>query len=223
MNTNEWFLVNISSKPSYTHIGLANISQVTSSPCTFKESAALNVRLLGDSFSALFRTAGMIIGGKTNNQILEPFKGCIGNVMLGSYPLRFLNQSQDEGPSYFTRHFSGVSEDCSCSSNFCRNGINIWDRMVGRCDCKCRQGYEGDACEIEKTSEDDGRDAEFIYLVVGITVGVLLLLTCVICAIVYCKRTNSSAFGVYNPQGQEKAQGQQLSVVIKVPPPEKLI
>lgn len=70
-------------------------------------------------------------------------------------------------------------------------------------------------------SEDD--DVEFIYIVAGAVVGVLVVLTLVICIVLYVKRTSSSVFGVYNPKTQEQTQGQQMNTALPLPVPEKLI
>ena len=75
----------------------------------------------------------------------------------------------------------------------------------------------------EIPEEDDDVDSEFIYIVVGITVGVLLLVTLLGCLALYVKRTSSSVFGVYNPKSQEQVQGQQMNTAFTLPVPEKLI
>ena len=75
-----------------------------------------------------------------------------------------------------------------------------------------------------KSGDDDEVDKKFVYLVSGVIGGLLLLLVCVVCIFLYCKRTSGGSFGVYNPKSEEQSQGgQQMNTKIQVPVPEKLI
>lgn len=228
VNTSEWFVLNITSQPNNTSIRLTNSNNATSFPCTPRDNVALNFTLLGPGFSALFKKAGITFGGKTSNPSLKPFEGCIGAVRLAHHPLVFFDdESPRERPSYFTRNTSLLSEGCPCVSNPCNSGAYVWDEAKGICICKCPSGYQPDSNCRSRTPtpkpSDDDVDAEFIYLVVGVTLGVLVLVSCLICCIVYCRRTSSSTFGVYNPKDQEEVHGQQLNTAFTLPVPEKLI
>lgn len=226
VNTNEWFLLNISSKSiSDTRISLTKSNQAVSSPCVADHTTAItNTSLLGNGFQNLFRKAGMTIGGKTNDQSLKRFDGCIGTIELGGHPVILFNRSQgNDTDMYFTRYSTGLTEGCSCLQNACEHGISIWDPTKGSCACKCNDKYKGTYCNITLTEDDNEIDEELLYLVAGITGGVLVFVACVVCILLYCKRTSSSNMGVYNPKSEEQIQGRQMSTTIPVPAPEKLI
>lgn len=189
-------------------------------PCSAKLSRTRNITLLGRHFSKLLETSGLRIGGLAPAS-LKPFKGCIGSFSLNNDG-DLLNKSKNS--QLFKRDIQGTLDGCHCGDSPCANGSYLWDRTKGRCDCKCRLGFHGNLCQNQTmagVSEDD--DVEFIYIVAGAVVGVLVVLTLVICIVLYVKRTSSSVFGVYNPKTQEQTQGQQMNTALPLPVPEKLI
>ena len=223
VNTNKWFLLNITSKHSSTHIYLSESDDSITTSCAPKFTTIKNITLLGQEFSNLLKTSGFKIGGLTDDKSLKSFDGCIGLFSLNNHVIDLLNMSKDRQP--FKRKIMGTSKGCQCGSNPCVNGVYVWDGTKGKCDCKCSLGYHGEFCNqtMTEVSEEDDVDSEFIYIVVGVAVGVLLLVTLVVCVVVYIKRTSSSVFGVYNPKSQEQIQGQQMNTAFKLPIPEKLI
>lgn len=175
----------------------------------------------------------MTIGGETKHESLVPFDGCIGKIELGIHPVVLFNRSPENGSvrdTQFVGYSSGVSDGCcdqeqgQCENE---NGVYFWDKKQGSCVCKCSKDHEGIFCNSTLKSgddDDDEVDKKFVYLVSGVIGGLLLLLVCVVCIFLYCKRTSGGSFGVYNPKGEEQSQGgQQMNTKIQVPVPEKLI
>ena len=223
VNTNRWFLLNITSPPNQsTRILLHESETSITRSCAANVTSIKNISLLGQDFSELLKH-GLMIGGPASSG-LKSFKGCIGWISLDSVNLDLLNTSKNS--QLFATNIRGTLNGCHCGDSPCINGSYLWDRTKGKCDCKCRLGFNGNLCQnqtITGVSDDDDVDSEFIYIVVGATVGVLVLVTLIICVVLYVKRTNSSAFGVYNPKSQEQTQGQQMNTAFTLPVPEKLI
>lgn len=222
VNTNRWFLLNITSPHNQsTRILLHESETSITTSCAAKVTRTRNITLLGTDFSELLKH-GLIIGDPTTSSAgLKPFNGCIGRFSLDNVDV--LNTSRNS--HNFTTIIRDTSSGCHCGVSPCRNGSYLWDRTKGKCDCKCRLGFEGNLCQNQTmtgVSEDDV-DSEFIYIVVGATVGVLIFVTLIICVVLYVKRTNSSVFGVYNPKSQEQTQGQRMNTAFTLPVPEKLI
>lgn len=171
----------------------------------------------------------MTIGGETNHESLKAFDGCIGIIKLGVHPVVLFNRSLENvwRDDHFVGYSSGIPDGCPCArgEDQCENenGVYFWDQMQGRCVCKCSKDYGGAFCNSTLESSDDEVDKKFVYLVAGLIGGLLLLLGCVVCIFLYCKRTAGASFGVYNPKSEEQVQGQQMNVKIQVPVPEKLI
>ncbi len=216
-------MLNITSKENSTSIYLSESDNAITTPCESKFNITKNITILGPDFSNLLNTSGLRIGGAANDKSLEPFKGCIGLLHLNNHIIDLANTSRDSRP--FKKKIMGTSTGCDCGRYPCIKGLYFWDERNGKCGCNCSLGYNGQFCQTrtEISEEDDDVDSEFIYIVVGITVGVLLLVTLLGCLVLYVKRTSSSVFGVYNPKSQEQVQGQQMNTAFTLPVPEKLI
>lgn len=221
VNTGKWLVLNITSKQSLTHINLHESDNAITKPCKTKFTHAKNIILLGQEFSNLLKVSGLKIGGQTNDKALNSFAGCIGFLSLNDHVIDLLKTNEDRQP--FNMSFIGTLSGCHCDRDPCLNGTYIWDKTKGRCDCKCSLGFDGQFCNqtMAEVVEDD--EEAFVYIMVGVAVGVLLLVTLLVCVVMYVKRTSSSAFGVYNPKKQEKRQGQQMPTAFTLPVPEKLI
>ena len=221
VNTDKWFLLNITSKYNSTRIDLSESDISIKTPCASNFTSVKNITLLGKEFTNLVKTNGLRIGGPSNSKGLSSFRGCLGRFSLDNHILDLFNTSKNVQP--FQRKFFGIKNgSCRCGTGSCVNGSYLWDGKKGKCDCKCSLGYYGEFCQ-NVDDDDDDVDSEFIYIVVGIAVGVVILATLLVCVVLYVKRTSSSVFGVYNPKSQEQIQGEQMNTAFTLPVPEKLI
>ena len=223
VNTNKWFVLNITKRERSTVIQLSETDNSLRTSCE-PSSTTKNITLFGKEFSNLLKTSGLRIGGRTDDKSLKSFQGCVGLVSLNNHVIDLLNKTKDSQP--FKREIVDTSTGCQCGKDPCVNGVYWWDKTKGHCECKCKLGYHGEFCQnqtLKEVSDDDDADSEHIYIVVGVAVGVLLLVTLAVCVVVYIKRTSSSVFGVYNPKNQEQVQGQNMNAAFTLPVPEKLI
>ena len=221
VNTNKWFVLNITKREIYTVVQLSESDNSLGTSCK-PSSTTKNINLFGKEFSSLLKTSGLRIGGLTDDKSLKSFEGCVGLVSLNNHIMDLLNNDKDSQP--FKREIVDTFTGCQCGKGPCVNGEYLWDKTKGYCECKCKLGYHGEFCQNQTMKEvSDDTDSEHIYIVVGVAVGVLLLVTLVVCVVVYIKRTSSSVFGVYNPKNQEQVQGQQMNAAFTLPVPEKLI
>ena len=224
VNTNRWFVLNITTRQRSTIIQLSDSDKSVTLTCSPKFTATINMTLLGEEFSNLLKTTGLKIGGSSNDKSLKSFQGCIGLVGLNNHVIDLVNETKDNQP--FQKEIVDTLPGCRCGQvtgpGPCVKGLYLWDNTKGICECKCNLGYYGELCENKSMTENDD-DANDIYIIVGVAVGVLLLITLVICLVLYIKRTSSSVFGVYNPKNQEQIQGQQMNTAFTLPVPEKLI
>lgn len=118
--------------------------------------------------------------------------------------------------------YAGIFCNETCAPDFCKNGgeCGISD---GKLTCTCEADWTGQLCE-SAIPRDDGDDDDNLPLIIGLAVagGVLLLL--IIVVICVCTRQTSSTFGTYSPSSEEKVGARvEMSPVLNVPPPEKLI
>ena len=117
-----------------------------------------------------------------------------------------------------------VGDRCNetCTPNFCKNGGKCLVSN-GKLTCTCESDWTGQFCD-SAVARDDNDDDDDLPLIIGLSVagGVLLLL--IIVVLFVCTRQNSSTFGTYSPSGEEKVGSRvEMSPVLNVPPPEKLI
>ena len=221
INTNKWFVLKITKRERSTVIQLSESDNSLRTSCA-PSSTTKNIALFGKEFSNLLKTSGLRIGGLTADKSLKSFQGCVGLVILNNHIIDLLNKTQDS--QSFKREIVATSTGCQCDKDPCVEGHYLWDKTKGHCECKCKLDYHGEFCQnqtVKQVSDDVGW--EHVYIVVGVAVGVLLLVTLVVCVVVYLKRTSSSVFGVYNPKNQEQVQGQQMNAAFTLPVPEKLI
>ncbi|XP_028394826.1 uncharacterized protein LOC114518973 isoform X2 [Dendronephthya gigantea] len=221
VNTDKWFLLNITSQENSTQFQLSESNISLSIPCEPKTTKTKNIVLLGETFSKILKT-GLQIGGETNTKSLKSFKGCVGMFLLNTHTIDLLNVTKESRS--FKRNLKGTIKGCPCSQKPCKTGANVWDETKGKCVCKCGLDYYGEFCQnMSRPEITEKDDSENIYIIAGVAVGVLLLITLVICVVFYIKRTSSTMLGVYNPKNQEQVQGQQMNTAFSLPVPEKLI
>ena len=121
-----------------------------------------------------------------------------------------------------TDQYVGVFCNETCTSNYCQNGGNC-GISSGKLTCICEADWTGQLCESAIPRDNDDGDDD-LPLIIGLAVagGVLVLL--VIAVIFVCTRQTSSTFGTYSPRSEEKVGARvEMSPVLNVPPPEKLI
>lgn len=110
----------------------------------------------------------------------------------------------------------------SCNNSPCQNGGEC-SISTGRLTCTCEPGWSGLLCEVALPQENDDDD-DNLPLIIGLSVGAGCLLLIIVAIIFACTRQTSSTFGTYSPSGEEKMGARvEMSSVLNLPPPEKLI
>lgn len=115
--------------------------------------------------------------------------------------------------------YGGTRCDDPCASTPCENG-GTCAKSTNGFNCSCASGWSGEFCTTAEPRESDDDHA----MIIGLSVAGVCLLLIIIIAICLCTRQTSSTFGTYSPRGEEKLGVRvEMSPVLNVPPPEKLI
>lgn len=118
--------------------------------------------------------------------------------------------------------YGGPLCDDPCASSPCENGGTCKNKTASGFVCACATGWSGEFCATAAASEGEDDHA----MIIGLSVAGGCLLLIIVIAICLCTRQTSSTFGTYSPRGEEKFGGGvpvEMSPVLNVPPPEKLI